>query len=34
MDPYMRAMADLLQERQPPALVMRMIKEKRIPKPA
>lgn len=34
MDPYMRAMADLLQDRQPPALVMRMIKEKRIPKPA
>jgi len=34
MDPYMRAMADLLQERQPPALVMRMIREKRIPKPA
>jgi uncharacterized protein len=34
MDPYMRAMAGLLQERQPPALVMRMIKEKRIPKPA
>lgn len=34
MDPYMRAMADLLKQQQPPALVMRMIKEKRIPKPA
>jgi hypothetical protein len=34
MDPYMKAMAELYQHGHPPADVMRMIKEKRLPKPS
>lgn len=34
MDPYMKAMAGLYRSGQPPAHVMRMIQEKRLPKPA
>ncbi|NDV63585.1 anaerobic sulfatase maturase [Puniceicoccales bacterium CK1056] len=34
MDPYMKAMAELYRNGQPPAAVMQLIKEKRLPKPA
>ena len=34
MDPYMKAMAELYHHRQPPAAVMQLIREKRLPKPA
>jgi uncharacterized protein len=34
MDPYMKAMAKLYQNQQPPAAVMDLIKQKRLPKPS
>lgn len=34
MDPYMKVMAELLQERQPPAAIMQLIRQKRVPKPS
>ncbi|MEX0324612.1 MAG: anaerobic sulfatase maturase [Puniceicoccaceae bacterium] len=34
MDPYMKAMAELYHQRQSPAGVMQLIKQKRLPKPA
>jgi len=34
MDPYMKAMAELYHSGQPPANVMRMIRERRLPKPS
>lgn len=34
MDPYMRAMADLYHQGQPPAEVMNLIRRKQLPKPA
>jgi uncharacterized protein len=33
MDPYMKVMADLYHAGQPPAEIMRLIREKRVPKP-
>ncbi|MEM9754333.1 MAG: SPASM domain-containing protein, partial [Planctomycetota bacterium] len=34
IDPYMKAMVQLLQQRQPPAAVMELIKAGRLPDPA
>jgi uncharacterized protein len=34
MDPYMKAMAQLYHNQQPPAAVMELIRQKRLPKPA
>lgn len=34
MDPYMKAMAELYQSQQPPATVMDLIRQKRLPKPS